>query len=101
MKNDYVVCFGGFKKPTKTWDCVVDSMISVLSCNFGRVQKGLGGGNGKGVFAFACKCIVSPCGRTGNGIVTQMRRVASQRYRIGIPVATQMSFLFARVKFGC
>ena len=31
------------------------------------------GGNGKGVFAFACQCIVSPRGRTGNRTVTQMR----------------------------
>ena len=34
---------------------------------------GLNGGNGEGVFGFACQCIVSLCGQTGNRTVTQNR----------------------------
>ena len=66
-----------------------------------------------GVFAFVCQYIVSPRGRTGNRIVTQMRypllllkddqivrdkrlpvhcrHLESRRHPTAIPVATQMS----------
>ena len=40
---------------------------------FNSHRAGFKGVTERGVFAFACQYIVSPCGRTGNRTVTQMR----------------------------
>ena len=44
------------------------------ACHTSRAGFKGGGGMARGVFAFACQCIVSPHGPTGDRTVTEMRR---------------------------
>ena len=57
------------------WACHERATHTVLRDNVvsGRFERGV---SERGVFAFACQYIVSPCGRTGNRTVTQMEQIA-------------------------